>query len=177
MTTKFQKTAATVLATAAVLAAGTVTAFAATTTGSTTTETTATYGYLTGQQQNNDRHALYEAVPTFATDAEREAYFESNSIGGDGSYGAAQHLDAEALVEAGIIDQTTADKIAAYGFAKHDDIHARYEGKAEMTPDQRQAMYESAEADGFDGDSVSELLNAGIITQEQADAINSYFSK
>lgn len=171
---KFQKTAATVFALVTVLAAGSVTAFAA---DSTVTEASAAYGYLAGQQQNSDRHTQYEAVPTFTTDAEREAYFEANGIGGDGPYSAAQHLDAEALVAAGVIDQATADKIAAYGSTKHDAIHARYEGKSEMTPDQRQAMYESAEADGSDGDSVSELLNAGIITQEQADAINSYLSE
>ncbi|MGL5437063.1 MAG: hypothetical protein ACRDBO_17085 [Lachnospiraceae bacterium] len=177
MTTKFQKTAAKVLAVATVLTMGTVTAFAATTNDSTAAETSATYGYLTGQQRNSDRHTLYEAVPTFTTDAEREAYFEANGIGGDGPYSAAQHLDAEALVASGIIDQATADKIAAYGSTKHDAIHGRYEGKSEMTPDQRQAMYESAEADGFDGDSVSELLNVGVITQEQADEINSYLSR
>lgn len=178
MTTKFQKTTVTVLALATVLTAGTVTSLAATNSAnSTASETSASYGYLAGQQKNSLRHTQFEAVSGFTTDAERKAYFEEQGIGGDGVYSAAQHIDAEALVTAGIIDQATADKIAVYASGKHDVIHGRYDGISDMTPDQRQALYESAETDGFDGDSVSELLNAGIITQEQADAINSYLAR
>lgn len=150
MTTKFQKAAVTVMTLATVLTAGTVTALAAA--NSTADETSASYGYLAGQQQNSLRQTQFEAVSGFTTDAEE-------------------------LVAAGIIDQTTADKIAVYASGKHDVIHDRYDGISDMTPDQRHALYESAKTDGFAGDSVSELLNAGIVTQEQADAINSYLAR
>lgn len=151
---------------AALIVGGSVTAFAA-------EDATASYGYLSGQQQNGNRHAQFETAAGFATDAEREAFFEAQGIGG-GKYSESQHLDAEALVAADVIDQATADSIAAYASNKHDRIHARYDSMSDMTPDERHALYESFESDGFDGDSVDELLNAGVITQEQADAINAY---
>lgn len=152
---------------AIVLVAGSsVTAFAA-------EDAAASYGYLDGQQQNSDRHALFEEAESFTTDAEREAFFEAQGIGG-GEYSTSQHLDAEALVAAGIIDQVTADNIKIYASSKHDEIHARYDDTADMTPDERHALYESFENDGFSGDSIDELLNAGVITQEQADAIIAY---
>lgn len=135
------------------------------------------YGYLIGQQNNSNRHAQFEEVATFTTDAEREAFFEAQGIGGDGPYSMAQHLDYEELVKAGIIDQATADKIAAAASQKHDNLHAKYAGKSDMTPEELHTFYDSFKPDGFDGDSVSELLNNGIITQEQADGINGYLSK
>ncbi|WP_156875991.1 hypothetical protein [Clostridium kluyveri] len=168
-------TASSVLAVALMVGGGSLTAFAASA-PATDGSATVSYSYLTGQQENSDRYTQYAAVSSFTTDEEREAYFEAQGIGGDGSYSAAQHLDAEALMEAGVIDQSTADQIVAYASQKHDDIHALYANKSSMTADERQAMYESMKKDGFDGDSVSELINAGIITQEQADSINTYIA-
>lgn len=156
-------------AAAALAVSGMVTVFAAN-----PEDTAVSYGYLAGRQQNSDRHAQFESVASFSTDAEREAYFEAKGIGG-GQYSDAQRLDTEDLVTAGIIDQATADSIAAYGSAKHAQIHNRYSGDmSAMTPDERHALYAGYEKDGFDGDSVDELLSAGIITQEQADAMNAY---
>lgn len=147
----------------ALITASSVTAFAA----------EDSYGYLAGQQQNRNRHAQFETVASFTTDAEREAFYEAQSIG-DGEYSNAQHLDAEALVTAGVIDQSTADRIAEYASDKHVQIHNRYGDMHNATPDERHTLYADFENDGFDGDSVDELLNAGVITQEQAAAINAY---
>ena len=44
-----------------------------------------------------------------------------------------------------------------------------------MAPAERRAFFE--ELDRTCGDSVESLLNAGVITQEQADAINSYLGQ
>ena len=146
-----------------------ITAFAA--------EPNASYGYLTGQQNNTSRHAQFEEAVDFTSAADREAFFEAQGIGGDGPYSAAQYLDAEELVKAGIIDQSTADKITTAAVQKHDALHAKYASKSDTTPEELHSFYESFKSDGFDGDSVSELLSNGIITQEQADEINGYLSK
>lgn len=136
-------------------------------------ETAVSYGYHAGQQQGNDRKVQFETAASLTDDTEREAYLAEQGIGG-GAYSASQHLDAEELVTAGVIDQGTADNITAYASGKHDQIHDRYGNTADMTPSERHSMYERFESDGFDGDSVSELLDAGVITQAQADAINAY---
>ena len=94
------------------------------------------YGYLAGQQKKG--------------------------IGG-GAHSDAQHLDADALVAAGIIDQATADSIRQYAANKHTQLSGRYGSMGNMTPTERHAYYA-----GFDrsrGDSVDALLAAGIITQ------------
>lgn len=176
--TKIGKTLVTGLAlTVFLIGGGSVTAFAASTFEIADNNTaTASYSYLSGQQKNADRSAQYEEIASLTTDAEREAYFEAHGIGVGSVYSASQHIDAEALVAAGIIEQETADRIAAYASQKHDKIHARYESIDSMTADQRHAFYESFESDGFSGDSIDELVNAGILTQQQADAINTYLS-
>lgn len=88
-----------------------------------------------------------------------------------------QKLDVEELVEAGVLDQETADRIAELGSKKHDAIHARYEGKAAAaTPTERHTFYEGFAAGRTEGNSVSRLVEAGVITQEQADAIEAYLA-
>lgn len=132
------------------------------------------YGYLAGQQKNGDRHAQYEQVAAFSTDADRSAFFAENDIGG-GAYHDAQHLDADALVTAGIIDRTTADSIRQYATDKHTELSNRFNGMENLTPTERHELYA-----GFDknrGDSVDALLEAGVITQEQAEAVNEYLAK
>lgn len=155
----------------ALMASGTATAFAAE-----TQDAAASYGYLAGQQRNVDRHAQFEDMAGLTTDEARAAFFEEHGIGG-GEYSNAQRLDAEALVEAGIIDQATADDIIAYASSKHTMIHGRYSSDmADMTPDERHTLYAGYENDRQRGDSVEVLLNEGIITQEQADAISDYLN-
>lgn len=129
--------------------------------------------YLTGQKKNSERHALYEQATTITTDADRSAFFAEKGIGG--AYSNAQHLDADALVAAGIIDQATADSIRQYAADKHTRISGRYAGMGDMTPTERHAYYAGFDRSG--GDSVDALLDAGIITQEQADAINAWLAE
>ena len=143
-----------------------VTAFASEGTGG-------SYGYLAGQQKNSERHAQYEQAATLSTDADRNAFFAANGIGG--AHSDAQHLDVDALVAAGIIDQATADSIRQYAAGKHTRISGRYAGMGDMTPTERHAYYAGFDRSG--GDSVDALLDAGIITQEQADAINAWLAE
>lgn len=132
------------------------------------------YGYLAGQQKNSERHGQYEQAATLSTDADRKAFFEANGIGGS-VYSDAQHLDADALVAAGIIDQTTADSILQYAADKHTRISGRYGSMGSMTPTERHEYYAGFDRTG--GGCVDALLAAGIITQEQAEAINAYLAE
>lgn len=134
----------------------------------------AAYGYLTGQQKNSSRHAAFETAAGITNDKERELYLAQQGIGGGGKYSTAQQLDTEVLVTAGVIDQAAADSIAAFVSGRHDEIHSRYGNMADMTPNERHAQYESFGSNGLAGGPVDELLNAGAITQQQADAINAY---
>ena len=128
-------------------------------------------GYLAGQKKNSDRHAQYAELAGITDEGEREAYFQAHDIGSGGAYASVPHLNAESLVAQGIIDQGTADRIAAYGSQKHDTVHDRYAGMDGLTDDQRHGRYESFGNDGFSGDGLEELVNAGILTREQADLI------
>lgn len=140
------------------------------------TDMKASYGYLAGQQKNVDRHAQFEEIEGLSDDAEREAYFESHGIGAGSAYSSEQHLDLEKLMGAGIIDQETADRIAEAASKKHQDFHSGFAGRDSMTQEERQAFYEGLKSEGRGGDTVDALLNAGIITEEQAEAINGYLS-
>lgn len=131
------------------------------------------YGYLAGQQKNSERHAQYEQAATLSTDADRSAFFAEKGIGG--AYSDAQHLDADALVAAGIIDQATADSIHQYAANKHTQLSGRYGSMGNMTPTERYAYYAGFDRSG--GDDLDALLAAGIITQEQAEAINAYLAE
>ena len=83
-------------------------------------------------------------------------------------------LNVEALVEAGVIDQTVADKIKAYAAARHADISVVYDGRNSMTPAWRQEAFAARRnADSSFGNTASDLA-AGIITREQADAVNGF---
>lgn len=135
--------------------------------------TDGSYGYLTGQQKNSERHAQYEQAAMLSTDADRSAFFAEKDIGG--KYSDAQHLDADALVTAGIIDQTTADSIRQYATNKHTQLSGRYGSMGNMTPTERHSYYAGFDRSG--GDDLDALLAAGIITQEQAEAINAYLAE
>lgn len=75
---------------------------------------------------------------------------------------------------AGVIDQQTGDSIAAYAASKHDGISEKYTDMSDMSPEERNAHFERFTDDGAPGDTLDELLDAGIITQEQAEAIKGY---
>ena len=136
-------------------------------------EGTEAYGFQKGQQENDVRHAVYEQLENHDAPFDKSGYEDVHANGGAMEV----TLDGTALVEAGVIDQETVDRIAAYAAEKHVDISAVYEGIAEMTPPQRAEAFESRKSsDGAEGDEVSELLTAGILTQEQADAIADYLN-
>ena len=135
--------------------------------------TDGTYGYLAGQQKNSERHAQYEQAATLSTDADRSAFFAEKGIGG--AHSDARHLDADALVAAGIIDQATADSIHQYAADKHAQLSGRYGSMGNMTPTERHAYYAGFDRSG--GDDLDALSAAGIITQEQAEAINAYLAE
>lgn len=136
--------------------------------------TDGSYGYLAGRQKNSERHAQYEQAATLSTDADRSAFFAEKGIGG-GAHSDARHLDADALVAAGIIDQATADSIHQYAADKHAQLSGRYSGMGDMTPTERHAYYAGFDRSG--GDELDALLAAGIITQEQVEAINAYLAE
>ena len=54
-----------------------------------------TYGWQKGQNENQNRHEVFAKIADFKTDAEREAFFEQNEIGGDGPYHSAEHPDTD----------------------------------------------------------------------------------
>lgn len=53
----------------------------------------AVFGWQKGLSANAVRHKVFEKVSSFKTDSEREAYMQSNGIGGDGPYLYAEPLD------------------------------------------------------------------------------------
>ncbi len=84
-------------------------------------------------------------------------------------YSEKSHNDTESLVESGIIDQETADKISEYMSKKHEEISRIYDGMSDMSPTERHTAF--AERKSSRGNGLEELVDAGIITQEQADMI------
>ena len=103
----------------------------------------ADYGWQKGTAQNTDRSAFFEKVATFKTEAEREAYFASNSVGENSPNKDSAHYDVEKLLADGVIDQPQADKIKADAAKKHGDISAKYASanRADMSKNQLSEFY------------------------------------
>lgn len=131
------------------------------------------YGYLAGERQSRDRRAQFEQT-ALSSDQEQQTFFETRDASGSKNSDA-QHLDAQALADAGVIDQETADAFKEYACGKHDRIHGRFNGMDAMTPSERHTAFAACAEDC--GDSVEALLDAGVITQEQADAINDHLAQ
>ena len=132
------------------------------------------YGFNKGKSENEARHAVYSQLGHTSEQVDKSGYVDSHV----NSDAAIATLNTDALVEAGIIDQETADKIAAFATAKHTDISGIYDGMDNMTPAQRNEAFAARKgADAGPGDTVAELVAAEIITQEQADAINAFLAK
>ena len=137
-------------------------------------EGNANYGFNKGKAENESRHAVFSQMGKTTEQVDKSNYVNSH-VNADAAIAT---LNAEMLVEAGIIDQGTADKIAAYATSKHTDISAIYDGMDSMTPAQRsEAFADRKRTDSNKGDTVDDLLAAEIITQEQADAISVYLNK
>lgn len=128
------------------------------------------YGYLAGQQQYESRHKVFSEASQMTNDSEREAFLAENETGGKGSDKI--QLNTEDLITAGVIDEGTAERIAQYASKKQKNRHEIYAGKTSMTPEERHSFYVSMKEEPVDP--VEELLNAGIITQEQANSITGY---
>ena len=132
------------------------------------------YGFNKGKTENESRHAVYEQLGKPTEQVDKSGYVDSH-VNPDVTIAT---LNTDALVEAGIIDQVTADQIKAYAATKHTNISAIYDGMDQMTPAQRQEAFKARKsADSNLGDTVADLVAAEIITQEQADAINAYLTK
>lgn len=104
--------------------------------------------------------------------------------GGKGFYGAAgivREDDVDALLEAGIIDQETADKIKEYATSKQEEFNATLEGFDEMTPEERTEAFAGFKDGRFKGSCMDGLMDAlveaGVLTQEQADAVAESMNK
>lgn len=148
-----------------------INALAADTTVNNSTSTN--YGYFNGQQKNADRHTQYESIAGFTTDEEREAYFEANGLGGKMNNDK-EHFDIESLISIGIINEETADQIAEYAAKKHENIHSYFEQTSNMTSNQRHELYNSSINDSYSGNLIDELVDNGILTNTEANAINDY---
>ena len=164
MNGKIKKVCAVVSAAAMIAAAGTVFA-----------EETADYGYMKGKANHYGTGGEQTFVYSQTADA------EDDTASADYSYrqGKAHrggmdkaHYDSEDLVEAGIIDQATADAISEYAAKKHEDISATYENMSDMTADERHAAFETRKASR--GNGLDALVEAGVVTAEQAEAIKEY---
>ncbi len=137
------------------------------------------YGFQLGAKQNEARSAVFAKAKTFTNDADREAFFEQNKIGIGSAYADQQHLNVEALVEAKVIDQNTANAIKVYASKKHDTISGNFANAnfENMTPSQTHDFYEKMNEQNLSGDTVDDLLANGLITKTQATAINKFISK
>lgn len=132
------------------------------------------YSFNKGKTENESRHAIYSQLGHTEERVDKSGYVDSHV----NSETTIATLDTAALVEAGIINQDTADRIAAWAAARHTNISAIYEGMDSMTPAQRNEAFAARKsADASLGDTVAELVAAEIITQEQADAINAFLAR
>ncbi len=87
-------------------------------------------------------------------------------------YSDSHHADTETLIESGIIDQATADKISEYMSEKHREISAIYDNMANMSAEERHKAFaekSTSRKDGLEG-----LVEAGIITEEQSELIKNH---
>lgn len=101
---------------------------------------------------------------------------------GPGGYGGERGLfgpDAEsslaALVSKDIISQATADKISASIEAEQSERQAEMEEVKDMTDDERKAYFEEKKNSGEKpAGMLEQLIDDGILTQDQADKIKEY---
>lgn len=167
MNDKIKKLCAVITTTAMITAMGT--AFAA-------EDETSDYGFMKGKANHYGTGGEQTFVYSQKNDEESETTatadygYRQGKVRRDGT--AKTHYDSETLVEAGIIDQATADAISDYAAKKHEEISAMHESIANMSSEERHAAFE--ERKSARGDDIDELTEAGVITAEQADAIKNY---
>ena len=131
------------------------------------------YGYLTGKSENSSRQALFAETGNPNKDAAVRVAFGAEQDKDSYAFNQTKtSVDVEELLAAGLIDQTAAEKISAAASEKQQKRHALYAGKAQLAPEERHAFY--AEWKNAETDIISELLSAGVLTPEQAEAISRY---
>lgn len=125
-------------------------------------------GVLTVGSLNTIQPATVMAATSTGTETTAEA---DNSHKGRGGHGYQMNSEwISQLVTDGILDQDTADSLAAYQTQKANERKAQADNMADMTREERQASRE-AQKDSERPDPFAEAVSAGILTQDQADAI------
>ncbi len=104
----------------------------------------------------------------------RKGKAEHYGTGGEQTfvYSESHHADTEDLIEAGIIDQETAEKISEYMSKKHEEISAMYDDISTMSPQERHTAFAERKNERRNG--LEGLVDEGIITKEQSDSIKNY---
>jgi hypothetical protein len=127
----------------------------------------ASYGYHAAQASVSDRMATVAAEDTDGNtdstgnaNADTSAYSYNAGQQRGASYADAEHADADALVEAGIIEST--DEIDAYAAAKHAEVSSRFSGLDSMTAEERHEHFSQFSHDAYAGDTVEELQAEGL---------------
>ena len=125
------------------------------------------YSYLKGQMEVSDRMADVTDEDTDGnTDSDGNAYAEgveySYKAGAErgAGYADADHEDAEALVEEGVIESI--DDIDAYAAEKHGQISNRFEGLDSMSATERHEHFSQYSHDAYAGDTLEELQSEGL---------------
>lgn len=125
------------------------------------------YGYHAAQASVSDRMATATAEDadgdtdsTGNANADASAYSYNAGQQRGASYADAEHSDADALVEAGVIE--SANDIDAYAAAKHADVSSRFAGLDSMTAQERHERFAQFSHDAFAGDTVEELQAEGL---------------
>ncbi len=85
-------------------------------------------------------------------------------------------MDLTKLVESKVIDQATADKMTEYMQKKHEEMKADMEKVKAMTEEERKEYFESKKVK-VKLDILSDMVDNGVITQTQADAIKAVKNK
>ena len=129
---------------------------------------TGSYGYVAGQSHDADRAATAAEKDTDGNtdstgniNADTSAYTYNAGQQRGASYADAEHADADALVEAGVIE--SADDIDAYAAAKHAEVSSRYGSTSSMTAQERHEYFSQFSHDASAGDTVEELQTEGLV--------------
>ncbi len=139
------------------------------------------------EKQNFLSELVEEGIVTQDEADAIETYIEENSdvqpAGGAGGHGFGMGGLSEetlaGLVEDGIISQDIADEITAYNEEKSEERKAEMEELESMTDEEKEAYRESkkseepSEKQGF----LSGIIEEGILTQDEADAIEEYLKE
>lgn len=83
----------------------------------------------------------------------------------------------ESLIDEGTIDEDEKDEIVAFIEEKEEEKEAEREAVEAMTDEERQEYFEEKREEGKGNDAISEMVEDGIITEEQAEALKELMPK